>query len=231
MIEDLRQGATRARFLGRATSTVAACAILAITVRTATAASAPRALTVKAPFIVKNATGQAMFQVAAKGGPGIADLFDGEGKTLVALQPNESGASGEVTVAGVKSGDIVRLSSYGGAESLRFYTSDNLQGGIGASANGGILQLNDKTGKIMAKVANNGTSGMVGIYNTGENTKGLLGTDTASGDAEFDLFYAAGATPAVKLSEVAAGGYFALTNHAGRRSALLLRWRQVSTPR
>ena len=122
---------------------------------------------------------------------------------------------GELAVAGAEPGLIARLGSYGrGALGLRFYKGDTFLGVVGASTDGGLLQLSDTAGTPMARVYNNGTSGTVGIYNAEGKTKGLLAT-TASGDAEFDLFHADGATPAVQLSEVAAGGYFAVTNRAG----------------
>ena len=179
----------------------------------ATAAPAPKTLTVKAPFVVQNDAGQTVFRV---GGKSVVKLFDSSGRVLVALQPNETGASGELVVAGSKPGQDARLSSYGGALALRFYKGgDTFLGGIGDYANGGLLELRNNAGKTMAKVYNNGTSGTVAIYNAEGKTKALLATDTAKGQAEFDLFNADGTTPAVQLSEVAAGGYFAVTNRAG----------------
>jgi len=219
-IEQLRQSASRSRHKGRVTSALAACAfvaVLGITAGTASAAPGPKQLTVKTPFEVQNQAGRVIFRVAEQSGDGsgIAKVYDVDGKTLVALQTNESGGSGEVAVNGSKPGQIARLSSYGGDLGLRFYVGDNEQANFGTSAAGGQMQLNNSAGKLMAKIGNNGTSGTVGIYNADGITKGLLGTDTKQGYGEFDLFYADGTTPAIQLSEVSAGGYIGLTNRAG----------------
>ena len=218
--EELRQATTRSRHLAGLTSMVAACglvAVLAITGGAATAAPGPQELTVKAPFVVENDAGQTVFRVGLINGSGQARLFDNRGRVLVALQTNKTGTSGEVAVAGANPGQIARLGTYAGGATLglRFYQGDTALGIVGASARGGLLMLADKAGTPMARVYNNGTSGTVGIYNAEGKTKALLATDPASGEAEFDLFYADGTTPAVQLSEVAAGGYFAVTNRAG----------------
>ncbi len=220
LIDDLKHGTTRSRFLGRVSTALTACgltAVLALTVGPATAAPGPQQLTVKTPFEVQNTAGRVIFRVAEQTGEGsgVVTVSGNDGKALVALQPNESGGSGEVVVRGVKPGQVARLSSSGGDLSLRFYNGANLLAGIGSYDGSGVLQVNSKAGKLMAKMGNNGTSGTVGIYNADGRTKGLLGTDPKSGDAEFDLFYADGTTPAVQLSEVAVGGYIGVTNRAG----------------
>jgi hypothetical protein len=194
-IRALQQHATRARFFGRLTSAIAACGLLAVltfTASSATAGPAPAPSTVRAPFAVQNAAGKVLFQVEDASGAGRAIAYDHTGRSTVSFEPNPSGGM-----------------------SLRFYNGATLQAAMASTASGGIMQVNNTAGDKMALIGSNATSGTVGIYNAEGKTKGLLATDTKSGDGEFALFYADGTTPAVKLSEVAVGGYIAVTNRAG----------------
>jgi hypothetical protein len=217
LIDDLQHGTTRSRFLGRVSTALTACgltAVLALTVGPATAAPGPQQLTVKTPFEVQNQAGRVIFRVAEQTGEGsgVVTVSDNDGKALVALQPNESGGSGEVVVRGVQPGQVARLSSLGGDLSLRFYTGANLLAGMGAIANGGILELYDKKGTKMTKIGNNGYGGTLETYNNDGQVRDLL-SNSRTGRGGFDIFNESGNIVAT-LAAAGNGGYFSLASNA-----------------
>lgn len=214
---DALRRSSRAGLAERLTSRLVLCgavALGALSLGTAAAAPAPQTLTVKAPFSVVSANGTIVFRVGVDAlGGGVAKIFSASQNPVLSLQTSVAGAGGEVAVSGDVSGQVARLGGNGAQLALRFYKGSTIEAGMGATADGGILEIFDKKGTRTAKVANNGSGGTMGIYgNDGKNTA-LLG-NSESGRGGLDILSASG-NPAATLAAVAGGGYFAVANQAG----------------
>lgn len=218
-IATLERGGGWSTRVGRVIRVPLACgvaAFAAMALGTAAAAPKPQALTVKAPFQVLNSKGTLVFSVSADAatGGGVAKVYAASGAPVAALQTSEAGTGGELAVGGDVTGQKVRLGGNNDQLTLRFYQGSTLLGGMGSSANGGLLQLNDKTGKTTAKMANNGNGGTVGIYGSDEKPKVIMATNGETGRGAIDILGDNG-EPAVTLRATANAGYFAIANTAG----------------
>ncbi len=211
------QRSSRAGRAGRLASGLVlsgAVALGTLTLGTVGAEPKPQVLTVRAPFQVLNTAGTVVFSVAADTmGGGVAKIYSASGAAVAALQTSAAGAGGELAVGGDVAGQKARLGGNGAQVSLRFYQGDTVLGGVGAAADGGLIELYNKAGKKMAKIANNGNGGTMGIYSNDGKIRALLGI-SAAGRGGLDILNESG-NPAATLAAVAGGGYFALTNQAG----------------
>jgi hypothetical protein len=214
---DALQRSSRAGLAGRLASRLVLCgavALGALSLGTAAAAPKPQVLTVKAPFSVVSANGTTIFRVGVDPqGGGIAKLYSASQKPVVALQTSKAGEGGEVAVGGDVSGQVARIGGNGAQLALRFYDGNETVAGMGAVADGGILQINNKKGQVMAKIGNNGNGGNVGIYGNDGKSKARLDV-SVSGHGGLDILDESG-NPAATLAAAGGGGYFALTNPAG----------------
>jgi hypothetical protein len=144
-------------------------------------------------------------------------LSSASGKGVLALQTTEAGDGGEVVVRGPQDGQVARLGENNGDMALRFYTGAALLSGIGENPGGGILQIDDKAGKVTTKVSNAIHGGAVEVFgsdqqSSSEQPKLLMAINDAK-RGEIDIRNDSGG-PAVTLRATADAGYFALTNAA-----------------
>jgi hypothetical protein len=207
---------TRAGHMVRLPAACGIVVIAALTLGTAAAAPKPQALTVKAPFQVLNSAGTLIFSVSGDKttGGGVAKIYSAAGDTVAALQTSEAGSGGELAVGGDTAGQKARLGGNGTQLALRFYQGGTLLGGVGANADGGLLQLNNKAGKPMAKLANNGNGGTVGIYGGDGKPRIVMAANSDTGRGALDILGDSGG-PAVTLKATENAGYFAIANAAG----------------
>ncbi len=209
----------------------AVATIGALTMGTVAAKPGPQPLTVKAPFRVLDNAGypglvydgtnlhlyyggrESVVLGPGDGGEPVVQVFNSKGEATAALQSLPDG-TGELAVAG-EAGHVARLRTISGQQTLTFYKGNALQVGIGAVPGGGLVEVNDAAGKQMAHLSSNGKTGTIQIYDVDGSARAVLGSDLATGEAELDLLYRDGKTPAVRLAEVGNGGYFSLTNRSG----------------